>query len=71
MAWRRAYADWMGSAAWHRRRGAWRTHWVATLGREPTCAVCDEPWTLRGGDLHHRTYDRLGDDRYGDVVPLC
>jgi len=68
---RRAYADWMGSAAWHRRREAWRDHWVATRGCEPACAVCGELWTLRAGDLHHRTYDRLGNERYGDVLPLC
>jgi len=68
---RRAYAARMDSAAWHRRREAWRDHWVATRGCEPTCTVCGGRWMIQSGDLHHRTYDRLGNERYCDVVPLC
>jgi len=28
-------------------------------------------WRLRDGDLHHRTYDRLGNEHHRDLLPLC
>ena len=68
---RRAYADWMASAAWHRRRESWRKQWVDAHGTEPLCVICGGAWTLRGGDLHHRTYARLGHERFADVISLC
>ena len=32
------------------------------------CAGCNTPFGLQG---HHRTYDNLGDEKLGDVVPFC
>ena len=61
----------MGSRSWLDCRRHWRDVFVAVHGIEPVCAVCGEPWTLRHGDLHHRTYDRLGHERFDDLIPLC
>jgi 5-methylcytosine-specific restriction endonuclease McrA len=52
-------------------RTHWRNNFVAVFGVEPTCAACGGSWTLRNGDLHHRNYDRLGHERFDDLVPLC
>lgn len=68
---RRKYGDYMISRAWFRRREAWLEAWLAAHGENPTCRVCDAPWTLRRGDLHHRTYARLGEERPEDLVALC
>lgn len=65
------YSTWMASAAWRRTRAAWRARWVAEHGAEPVCAVCSARWTLRRGDLHHRSYDRLGHEAFEDLSPLC
>jgi len=68
---RAAYATWMASPAWMARRRAWRDSWVSSQGREPVCAICRAPWTLERGDLHHRSYDRLGAEADQDLIPLC
>ncbi len=64
------YAAWMGSPAWRTRRRQWLDDWMAAHGVEPACAVCGEPWSLRSGDLHHRSYDRLGSETGRDLIPL-
>lgn len=66
-----AYATWMASDAWLAHRRRWRAAWITVHGELPTCAICGERWTLRCGDLHHRTYDRLGHEHFADLVPLC
>jgi 5-methylcytosine-specific restriction endonuclease McrA len=68
---RAAYQAWMASPAWLAARRRWRATWVATVGTEPACQVCGQPWTLRSGDLHHRSYARLGHEHFADLVPLC
>ena len=68
---RAEYAAWMSSAGWWQARRRWRDTWIARFGAEPTCAVCGAPWTLRHGDLHHRSYDRLGHERFDDLTPTC
>jgi len=65
-----SYATWMSSAAWLARRAAWRDAFVATHGTEPRCTACGGPWSLSRGDLHHRSYRRLGAEADGDLVPL-
>lgn len=67
---RGAYASWMASDEWLARRRAWRERWVGAHGAEPRCAACGGPWSLRDGDLHHRSYDRLGAEADCDLVPL-
>jgi len=61
----------MASRVWLSRRAQWRDTFVAIFGVEPTCTACEEPWTLQNGDLHHRSYDRLGYEHFNDLVPLC
>lgn len=65
------YATYMDSAGWRARRQAWHAEWTTRYGCEPVCLVCGGQWTLRHGDLHHRNYDRLGHERFDDLVPLC
>ena len=68
---RAAYVTWMTSAAWLAHRRQWHAAWVAHYGEPPRCVSCGEPWALRHGDLHHRTYDHLGAERFAELVPLC
>ena len=64
---RAEYRAWMGSAAWLERRRAW----AEAHGTGPACQVCGAPWSLSHGDLHHRSYARLGHEADVDLVPLC
>jgi 5-methylcytosine-specific restriction endonuclease McrA len=68
---RAVYSDYMASPAWYRHREHWVEKWAARRGREPCCLVCGAPWALRDGDLHHRTYIRLGHEADSDLVPMC
>lgn len=68
---RATYADWMASTAWFDLRRRWHDTWISTHGELPRCGACGELWTLAHGDLHHRTYDRLGHERFSDLVALC
>lgn len=68
---RAAYRDYMDSPDWHARRRSWHAAWIDRHGTRPTCQACDGPWTLSHGDLHHRTYARLGAELFDDLVPLC
>jgi hypothetical protein len=43
---------------------------VARHGCEPVCVVCGKAWTLSKGDLHHRSYERLGAEQWSDVLPM-
>jgi hypothetical protein len=33
--------------------------------------VCDQPWTLEDGELHHRSYRRLGHEIDSDLLAVC
>ena len=69
---RKRYGGYMDSAAWFRRRDRWLQEFAAANdGQEPVCVVCGVKWTLRHGDLHHRTYARLGAETWHDLVPMC
>jgi hypothetical protein len=62
----------MDTAGWYRRRELWLTEYrAANDGQEPACAVCGAEWTLRAGDLHHRTYARLGREDWRDLLAVC
>ena len=67
---RAAYDCWMWSPQWLEVRRRWRREWIRRNGGEPACAVCAGEWSLTSGDLHHRTYSRLGHERFEDLVAL-
>jgi 5-methylcytosine-specific restriction endonuclease McrA len=71
IALRARYASYMESEAWQLRRQQWLNSWTARHDRPPACAICGCPWTLAHGDLHHRSYRRLGQETTADLVPLC
>lgn len=65
---RSQYASYMASAAWRIRRENWIAHQEYVTGQPVSCAVCgDEDWD----DLHHLTYDRMGEELHEDLVALC
>ena len=66
-----AYGCWMASRQWLEVRRRWHAEWVDRLGCEPVCVVCGIEWGLPTGDLHHRTYRRLGQERFEDLSPVC
>jgi hypothetical protein len=69
---RARYATYMASPEWFSRRARWVDEWKNTHnGAEPTCAICGDPWTVRHGDMHHRSYDRLTQECADDLVALC
>lgn len=56
-----SYRAYLASEPWRRFRARyWASH-------ERLCSVCG---STRPG-LHHLTYERLGHERFSDVVPLC
>jgi 5-methylcytosine-specific restriction endonuclease McrA len=57
-----AYADYLKTPEWIRRRFA---HLQAV---EYRCQVCNSPDELT---VHHRTYERLGCEKYTDLLVLC
>lgn len=61
----------MASPQWQQRRQAWLRAWTARTGRSPMCAICGASWDLSSGDLHHRSYQRLGAESDRDLIPLC
>lgn len=68
---RARYASYIDSPAWGRRRERWLAEWVEANGLDPVCAGCGGKWTLTAGDLHHRSYARLGHESWRDLMPLC
>jgi len=71
LARRQAYLSWTASPVWRARRRAWLAEWRARYDGEPACVVCDAPWRLGDGDLHHICYLRLGAETFVDLWPIC
>ena len=71
VATRATYRSYMGGFAWLHRRRLWLTTWILEHDAEPLCQICSARWTLDAGDLHHRSYRRLGHEPDGDLLPLC
>ncbi|HZT67934.1 MAG TPA: hypothetical protein VFA11_19260 [Acidimicrobiales bacterium] len=65
------YAAWMASAGWAAGRAAWVTEWSRRYRAAPRCMACGAFWGPGDGDLHHRSYARLGTERFGDLWPMC
>lgn len=68
---RAAYCDHMSSPRWFALREQWANDWTTRHGIEPGCLICGAPWLLERDDLHHRTYARLGSEKWRDLTPLC
>src|SRR3954468_7286483 len=66
-----SYDAYINSRAWSHKRKHWYAAWLTAAGVEPCCLVCGRRWTLNAGHGHHATYDRLGAESLGDLVPLC
>jgi hypothetical protein len=67
---RAAYCNYMASQQWFALRECWAADWAARNGSEPQCLICGIEWALCD-DLHHRTYESLGNETYRDLIPLC
>lgn len=57
-----SYAEYLRSDAWKRRRDA------ALVRAGFRCQVCNRKGQI---DVHHRTYERIGDELPIDLVALC
>jgi len=68
---RHRYTAYLRSDAWFRRRERWHAEYLETTGTDPVCAVCGRAWRLDRDDLHHRSYNHLGDEHHWDLTPLC
>lgn len=60
--WNRIYENYMQSPEWWAKREKVLIFW----GRR--CALCNSPVKV---EIHHRTYDRLGQELLTDLIPLC
>ena len=61
--WRIKYETYMSSEAWRKTKARY-----LAAHRKPGCAACGRREDIA---LHHRTYDRLGSELFGDLVPVC
>ena len=68
---RLAYGDYMASPEWFALREMWARDWAARYDAEPCCLICGAAWTLGHGDVHNRSYVRLGHEGRHDLIPLC
>ena len=62
-----AYCNYMASQQWFALRERWAADWVEKHGSAPHCLICG----VECDDLHHRTYERLGNVALRDLIPLC
>lgn len=69
---REHYATYMKSGAWYERRRQWEAGEKARLqqGNILCAGECGKEWTL-ADHLHHRTYDRLGNEAHEDLWAMC
>lgn len=69
---REFYAEYIVSAQWYQRRVRWAEDETKIMGSTTIlCRGCERAWALRAGDLHHVSYDRLGDEDHADLWALC
>lgn len=71
--WREFYAGYIKSPEWFARRVRWFEEEIELSGTASiTClGGCGRKWKLSQGDLHHCSYDRLGNEAHEDLWPLC
>ena len=69
---RAVYAGYIVSPKWFARRARWEKDELARTAGPVTCVGgCGRPWRLNADDLHHCSYDRLGDEYHEDLWPMC
>lgn len=68
---RARYNAYVSSAAWRAVRRGWAEEYRQRHAAEPACEVCGGDWKLSVDDLHHHTYDRLTEEAFEDLAPLC
>ena len=56
------YQEYLESLAWRERSAKFREAW------DNRCALCYSTGTLQ---VHHRTYERIGNELNTDCIPLC
>lgn len=62
-----SYRRYLQSPEWAAKR---KEFWDSAIMR--SCYVCDDPWIdFKGKELHHLTYERLGNENLEDLVPVC
>lgn len=72
-AWREFYASYIKSPAWWQRRHRWLEEELELERPRPLQCLggCGKDWKLTRDDLHHCSYDRLGNEAHDDLWPLC
>lgn len=73
---RNSSAEYMASPRWFARRDRWINEFAhRNNGAQPSCEVCAAPWrdpeTGHTLDVHHHTYERLGNELFSDLAALC
>lgn len=68
---RARYYAYVSSAAWRAVRRGWVEEYRLRHAAEPVCEVCGGEWKLAVDDLHHHTYERLTEEVFEDLAPLC
>lgn len=56
------YEDYLKTNHWHKKKAAYKQEHVYQ------CNMCDETGCL---DLHHMTYERIGNEPFEDLLYLC
>jgi hypothetical protein len=59
------YEEYIKSAEWRAKANATRER----AGHK--CQLCNRPESEGGLPVHHRTYERLGNEEDGDLIALC
>jgi hypothetical protein len=69
---KQVYLAYMRSPAWRAYRAAWWEEYDRR-NRTRACYCCGRLQTelKRTLELHHRTYERLGQEQYDDLVAVC
>jgi len=60
--WKGVYLDYIASPVWKAKA------YDARESAGNKCQLCNSPYYLR---VHHRTYDRLGNESIDDLITLC
>lgn len=67
------YAAYITSADWYRRRVKWAAEEAEFIAPATIVCIggCGRDWGLSRDDMHHCSYDRLGDEAHQDLWPMC